>query len=116
MPLIFVWGLEGFAVGMLAATVPLVAVRLLYLSRLFELGPILRNVARGFVPGVVAVVAALLVRVAWGVGERTEAQAVAELAAFGITAIAITVLLERGLLNEFRGYLRRPSTRVEQVV
>ena len=116
VPPLFFWGLEGFALGMLAATFPLVAVRLAYLTRLFELEPILRNVARGVLPALVGSVAAVLVRVAWGMGERTEMQAVAELAAFGVTVLAVTLISERALLQEFRSYLRRPATRVGEVV
>lgn len=114
LPPIWIWGLDGFAVGMLAATIPLVGIRLAYLSRLFELAPIVRNVSRGFVPAVVGFLAAGLLRLALGGGERTEPQAIAELAVFGVTVLVITLILERTLLTEFRTYLRRPSTRVEQ--
>jgi O-antigen/teichoic acid export membrane protein len=116
LPLIFVWGLDGFAIGMLAATIPLVCIRVAYLTRLFALAPILRNVARGFLPAVIGFVAAGLLRLALGGGERTEPQAIAELAVFGATVLAVTLILERTLLTEFRGYLRRSSKRVKQPV
>jgi O-antigen/teichoic acid export membrane protein len=116
LPPIFIWGLEGFALGMLAATIPLVAIRLAYLTRLFDLALMLRNVARGFTPAVVGFGAAGLLRLALGGGERTEAQALAELTVFGIVVLMVTVLLERPLLTEFRSYLRRPAKRVRPAV
>ena len=42
----------------------------------------------------------------WG-GERTELHAAAELMLFLVVSLAVTLVAERGLLNEFRGYLRR---------
>jgi len=116
LPPIWIWGLEGFALGMLAATIPLVGIRLAYLTRLFDLAPILRNVARGMIPAVIAFITTGLFRLALGAGERTELQAAAELAVFGVTVIAITVTLERAILTEFRTYLRRPRTRVKEAV
>ncbi len=114
VPLIFVWGIEGAAVGMFVSTVVLVAVRLGYLRRLFPLRPILANVLRGMAPAVIALGATGLLRLAtWG-GERTEVQAIGEVAIMAATVVAVTLFFERGLLHEFRGYLRRPSARVGQ--
>ncbi len=111
VPLLAIHGLVGFAVGMALANVGLVAVRVGYLTRIVPLGPMVRNVARGMLPGLAAFGVTGSVRLAtWG-GERTELHAAAEVALFLVLSLAITLVAERGLLNEFRGYLRRrPAT------
>lgn len=113
VPLVFTDGLEGLAVGMLGANALLVVVRVMYLRRLFPLAAIVRNIARGMLPGVIALATALAVRLV-ATADRTEAHALVEVAAFGTVVVAATLLLERGLLAEFRDYLRRPTRRVEQ--
>jgi hypothetical protein len=87
-----------------------------YLTRLFALRPILRNVARGMVPAAIAFAVTGVARLAIGAGERTEVQAVAEVTIFVVTVLAITLTLEREILTEFRSYLRRPRARVQEAV
>ena len=112
VPLLFTDGLSGYAVGMGIAAAVLVIVRLVYLRRLFSLAPILSNVARGMFPAAVAVTGAAGLRAAlWG-GQRPEGQALLELAVFAAIALAVTLVSQRGLVREFRGYLRRPTERV----
>ena len=107
VPLVATEGLLGFAVGMALANAILVAVRLGYMRRLVPLAPMLVNVARGMLPALVALAITGLARLAlWG-GPRSEFQAAAELALFLGTALAVTLITERGLLTEFRGYLKR---------
>ena len=108
MPLLFLEGLDGFAVGMILASAALVVVRLFYLRRLFSLRPILVNSDRRRGAGArwrwrrpAALRLAL-----WG-GERTEAQAILEVAVFSGVTVAVTLATQRALLQEFRGYLRR---------
>ncbi len=109
VPLLLAEGLQGYAVGMgLAATV-LLAVRMVYLRRLFSLRPIVGNVARGLLPVAVAFTVTGAARLLlWG-GERAEVQACLEFALFVAIAGAFTVISARSLLVEFRGYLQRPS-------
>jgi O-antigen/teichoic acid export membrane protein len=110
VPALFVWGLEGYSIGMLLAIFCLVAVRLVYLRRLFSLRAIGHNVAKGVAPALGALAGAGAIRLAlWG-GERTELQAVLEVAVFGALAVGLTVISERALLHEFRGYLSRGRT------
>ncbi len=112
VPLLFTDGLSGYAVGMGIAAAVLVVVRLVYLRRLFSLAPILSNVAGGIFPAAVAVTGAAGLRAAlWG-GQRTEGQALLELAVFAAIALGVTLVSQRGLVREFRGYLRRPTERV----
>lgn len=107
VPLLWVGDLAGYALGMgLAATV-MVGVRLIYLRRLFSLAPIAVNIARGVFPALVALAGAGGIRLLlWG-GERSEQHALLELVAFAALTAAVTLLSERVLLGEFRGYLRR---------
>lgn len=114
LPLLFIYGLVGVAIGMSLANLLLVAVRVAYLRRLFAFRPIAANVARGMLPGSVAFALAGATRLAlWG-GERTEMHAVAELGLFLVVIVVATLTLERGLLSEFRGYLRGASKPVPQ--
>jgi O-antigen/teichoic acid export membrane protein len=107
VPALLLWDLEGYAVGTLLATSCLVAVRLVYLRRLFSLRAIGSNVAKGVAPALGALAGAGAVRLAlWG-GERTELQAIAEVALFTVLAVGFTVVTQRALLHEFRGYLTR---------
>jgi O-antigen/teichoic acid export membrane protein len=114
IPLILVAGLTGFVVGLSAANALLVATRIVYLRRLFALRPVLVNVARGILPGMVGFGLAGTVRLAlWG-GVRSEGNALVEIVVFLVAVGCGTALLERGLLREFRGYLRGAPAPVEQ--
>ncbi len=109
VPLLLTQGLEGYAVGMAAAALVVLAVRLAYLRQLFSLRATCLNVARGMWPASVALVVAGGLRlVLWG-GQRTEAGAALEAAVFVATAVAVTLVSERRLMDELRGYLRRRS-------
>jgi O-antigen/teichoic acid export membrane protein len=108
LPLLAERGVDGFAVGMAAATAVFVAVRLVYIARLFPTLAIARHVARGLAPVLPAVAAVLAIRLAAG-GGRTPGRALAELAVFVVLVPAATLVLERRLLSEALGYLRSPS-------
>jgi O-antigen/teichoic acid export membrane protein len=106
VPLLIVDGLRGYAIGMLAMTLITVGARAYYLGRLF---PGLRIASHAFralaptVPAIGVVLAARLVEV----GDRTLGLALAELALYcAVTAIA-TWTLEKPLIREMLGYLRR---------
>ena len=108
-PLLYWEGLEGYAVGMGISALILVALRLVYLRRLFPLRPIFGNIAQGLVPVVIALTGTAALRLAlWG-GERTAGQAAAEVVVFVALAGFATLISARSLLSEFREYLRRPS-------
>jgi len=107
VPLLVLEGLTGYAIGMALSAATLVIVRLYYLNRLFPLGPTIVNVARGIYPAAIALAGTGAIRIAlWG-GERGEAQALAEVVTFCGLAAAVTLVSERALLSEFRGYLTR---------
>jgi hypothetical protein len=82
------------------------AIRLYFLGRLFPTFQIVRHMARAVAPTIPAAAAVLLVRLATG-PDRTLARALGELALYFVVTAAFTVLLERDLLREVLGYLRR---------
>ena len=96
----------GFVAGRLGCTACVLAVRAVYVRRLLPGVRLLGLAARAAAPVLIASAPVLAVRLAlWG-GERTPAQALAELALWlGGLALA-TRRIEGGLLAELRGYLR----------
>lgn len=105
IPLLFVWGLWGIAVGSAAQMLVHVALRGHYLHRLFEGFNLLSHALRSFLPVMPATAAVLAARWLEG-GERTAAMALTELVTFFGVAAAVTWLLERDLLREAAGYVR----------
>src|SRR4051794_29211184 len=99
-------GSWGFVAGRLGCTACLLAVRHVYVRRLLPGVRLWALALRAAVPVLLASAPVLALRFAlWG-GERTLAQALAELALWlGGLALA-TRRLEAGLLAELRGYLR----------
>ena len=108
VPLLAVYGLTAFGVGMGVATLIGVAVRLWYLKRLFPGLALLPHVVRGIGPTLPAVAAVLAVRAIEG-GGRPVARVAAEAVLFTVVVVAATWLSERPLLRESLGYLRRAS-------
>ncbi|MDX6665811.1 MAG: hypothetical protein QOG68_2017, partial [Solirubrobacteraceae bacterium] len=105
IPLLLTDGVDGYVIGMGAAIVISVVVRLGYLARLFPLRPVLVNCARGMLPTLPGVVAVVAIRLAtWG-GTRTTLEFLVEAAAYGLVVGAVTLVSERELLHEFRSYL-----------
>ena len=108
VPLIFSDGLDGFAVGIACMTAVALLGRFYYLSKLFPALGILRHIFRAIAPTIPAVAAVALMRVAIDT-DRTLDLALSELAVYvGVTAV-MTWALERPLLREARGYLRKPK-------
>lgn len=100
VPLLVVEGVDGFGVGMLAAIAVSVAARLAYLRRLFGLRGVLRNAARGVAPTLPALAVVLAGRAAGGF------PAGLELAVYLLLVLGVSLMGERKLLREVRGYLR----------
>jgi O-antigen/teichoic acid export membrane protein len=108
LPLLVTGGLRGYAFGMAALGLVSLLARGWYLTRLFSALSMARHAARAIAPTIPAVLAVLLARAAIG-GERTLSLAVAELVLYVLVTAAATVLLERPLLREVAGYLRRAA-------
>jgi O-antigen/teichoic acid export membrane protein len=104
-PLILSDGLEGYAIGMGAATGVFMLVRWYYLFKLFPGFKILAHAVRALAPTVPATAAVFAVRAVES-GPRTASQAALEVAAFGVIVVVATVLSERALIREVMGYLR----------
>ena len=83
--------------------------RTYYLGKIFPAFVIVKQAVRAIAPVVPAVAVVVLARVVES-GQRTAAMAAAELVAFGVVTLAWTAVLERALLREVFGYLRRRST------
>jgi O-antigen/teichoic acid export membrane protein len=107
IPLILVDGLDGFAIGMAAMMVALLALRRHYLRRIFPGVSLFRHSARAILPTVPA--AALVLGARQLESGRTVSQAIAELVLFVGVTVATTAVVERRLVREFVGYLRRTS-------
>ncbi len=84
-----------------------VAVRMVYLFRLFPALRIVSHVARALAPTVPATAVVLVAREVFD-GSRTPARAIAELVVFLVVVLLATLVLERRLLAEAIGYLRGP--------
>lgn len=110
IPAILTLGLTGYAIGFAAMTVTQVVARGYYVRRLFHGFSVLTQLVRSVLPVVAPAAAILLLRVTLG-GHRSPARVVAELALFGALAVASTLVLERRLVRELAGYLRRPASR-----
>ena len=108
IPLVFIWGLPGFAVGVAIQMLVNVACRVYYLTRLFDGFDMLRHAARACAPTVPAVAVVLLARLVEGPG-RGPALVAVELFLYLAVTVVATWALERSLLRELVGYLRRAA-------
>ena len=109
-PLMFLYGLEGLALGIGVMTLTGLAGRSYYLAKLFPGFRMVHHAARAIAPTVPAVLVVFLLR-ALESGPRTPALAAIEFGAYILTTAVATYLAERDLLREVAGYLRgRPAT------
>lgn len=109
VPLLVVEGLRGYAAGIVAAALIQLAVRWWCMRRLLGRFDIVGHALRAGLPTLPAVGAILGLR-AWSGWERSPGLALAELALYLAAVGTATWMLERGLLREAIGYLRRPRT------
>jgi len=109
VPLMYRYGLAGYAVAVLFLAVASLAVRGVYLARIFDRFAMARHSARAVLPALPALAVVLLLRAFDAGTERTGLMAMAELAAYGLATLAATWAFERTLLREAVGYLRRRS-------
>jgi O-antigen/teichoic acid export membrane protein len=106
VPAMAIGGLTGYAIGMAAGQLLYTLVRAHLVRRLFPGFGVLRHAARAAAPSVPAVGVVLAAR-ALERGPRTPGVALAELIAYALVTAAATVVLERRLLREVVGYVRR---------
>ena len=104
VPLLLIFGLDGFGVGMGLVTLVGLAARSYFLTKLFPGFQMLVHAARAIAPTVPAVVLTLGVRALES--HRSVGVAVAEVALYVAVTLAATWLFERNLLREALGYAR----------
>jgi hypothetical protein len=105
------FGLGGYAAGFAASTFVQVVLRGYYMRQLFAGFHLLPQLARGVAPTAPAAALILLLRALTDI-DRSLVVALAELSAYSIAVIALTLMLERSLLAEAVGYLRGKWERV----
>lgn len=105
IPLLAFEGLTAFGIGLTAATLVGIGVRLWYLRRIFPGLAMLRHIARGIGPTLPAVAAVLAVRAADS-ASRTLSIVAAEAALFTAVTLAATWASDHKLLRESLAYLR----------
>jgi O-antigen/teichoic acid export membrane protein len=108
LPLLLARGLDGYAIGMVVMTVATLAARAWFLTRLFPARAMARHALRSLAAAAPPVAAVLGMRALEAGAARTPAIALAELAVYLAVTVAATFWLERPLLREVVGYLRRP--------
>jgi lipopolysaccharide exporter len=106
VPLIFAYGLPGFAVGMGIMTAVMLSVRTFYIMRLFPSYSFFRHAARAIAPSVPAAAVVLGARLL-ETSHRSLSVALAEVCLYAVVTLAATLVLERRLLGEIMGHLRR---------
>jgi PST family polysaccharide transporter len=104
VPALDALGLPGFAIGIGAATVATLGVRIVYLVRLFPSLDMTRHVLRSIAPTLAATAVILAERAVVGLGYGLP-HVLAEIAAFTLIVAAATWSNERALLRESLGYV-----------
>lgn len=111
VPLLLSDGLRGLALGIGAGTVAGLAVRLVYLARLFPALRIVNHVAGAILPTALAAAPVVAGRVLFGYDDPEDpGRMLAELGVFLAIAGIATWHAERDLLREAVGYLMRART------
>jgi O-antigen/teichoic acid export membrane protein len=105
VPLMILFGLTGYMVGLSASLLINLVVRAFFLRRLFSGFDPVRHLMRGVAPSIPAAAAVLGVRLL-ETGGRSLALALAELALYLAITLAATAYFERSLLRELIGYVR----------
>jgi O-antigen/teichoic acid export membrane protein len=105
-PLLFVFGLDGYAIGVAAMTLVSLILRWRYVTKLFPGFEVARYMLRAIAPTVPAAAAVLLMR-QFEPADRTLAVALVEIGVYTLITVGFSLVLERALLREAWGYLRR---------
>ena len=110
VPLLLSEGVIGFALGIAAGTVAGLGVRLVYLGRLFPAARMAAHVAAGIAPAVAAAAVVLAGRLLAD-GGGSAGRLIVEAAVYVAIVAAATWAVDRDLLRESAGYLRRHRAR-----
>ena len=104
VPLLVLEGLDGAGAGFLIAEVLMLPIRARFLRRLFPDFRMVRHLGRAAAPVIPAAAAVVLLRLIEP-DDRVVGIALGEMALFGILVVLGTIVLERALLREVRGYV-----------
>lgn len=108
LPAIAIFGLAGYVGGGAVVAVIQLIARGVVLRPMFHGYRIGRQLVRSMLPPLPA--AALVLASRFIPGERTFLRALAEFMLYSVAVVVLTGVIERGLLAEVRGYLRRRGT------
>lgn len=106
LPLLFAFGLKGFALGIAFQGLVHLAIRAYYLQRLFDGFGFMSHALRAFLPTLPATGVVLLLR-AIEPGKRTLGMVLGELVLYALITLVATWYFESRLLREAVGYLTR---------
>jgi O-antigen/teichoic acid export membrane protein len=109
VPLMLSEGLNGFAIGIGAATLASLAVRIVYLTNLFPGLHMVRHVAGAIGPTLPAAAAIGLERAILGSSDSPQ-RLLAEVGVYVVLVTLTTAIRERSLMRETIDYLRRPAS------
>jgi O-antigen/teichoic acid export membrane protein len=110
VPLLILDGLPGYAVGIAAGTLTGLAVRLVYLRRLFPSFGLINHVGGAIAPTLLAAAVVLAGR-ALVPGAGGAARSIVEIAGYTLIVVITTWATERVLLREAIGYVRTAADR-----
>lgn len=105
-PLLFIIGLDGYAIGVGAMALVTLTLRWHYVTKLFPGFGVTRYMLRAIAPTVPAAATVLLMRQLES-AERTVGMTLVELAVYLAITVVATLIFERDLIREAFGYLRR---------
>ena len=106
IPLMFAFGVTGYAIGMAGSVLVQVLQRGYYLRQLFTGFRITGQMARAILPSVPAAGVVLLARLALGDHAHALGWVIALLALYVVATLAATWVFERDMISEMAGYLR----------
>ncbi len=109
VPLLLAYGLGGLALGIGLTMVPNLLVRAYYLRRIFPEVNLAVRAVRSFAPTTAALAAVLSMRLLVSSWDGP-ARAVIEVVLYVAITVTVTALMERALLREAIGYMRRSRT------
>jgi hypothetical protein len=102
--------LPGFAIGIGAGTLVTLAIRMVYLVKLFPASRMISHVARAIAPTLPAVAAILVERAVLG-SEDSALRLMLEVVTYVLLVAIATWITARPLLREAVGYVRRSAAR-----
>lgn len=106
IPLLFLYGLDGFAAGIAIMAAGSLCARAYYVLRLFPRFEVVAHTARAIAPTIPAVASVLALRLLAG-PQRSLGNVAVELAAYVVVTIVATLAIEWPLLREAISYVRK---------